>query len=261
MWTAGVCAAVALSAAVGLLLGMVGGGGSILLVPVLVYVVGLAPKSAVAVSLPIVAATAAVGALMQYRAGNTDLKAALLFAVSGMLGATLGAGLTWLFPGPVLMLLFAALLITVGLRMLGSRAEAEPEPGGECKPLRCGGVGLAVGVLTGFLGVGGGFLIVPALQRFARTPMRMAVGTSLSVIAANSAAGCAAHLPEIGQHLPLVTTLTFSALAGLAVGTVLGKRMHAKGLKTAFAGLALGVAVYVAAMSAAPLAGLLARRG
>lgn len=261
MWTVGVYAALVLSAAIGLSLGLVGGGGSIVTVPLLVYVAGLPPREAVALSLPIVGATAAVGAYLHYRQGNADLRAALVFGLTGMVGAQLGAPLTRFFPAPVLMLLFAALMIGVGLRMLQSRREAETVSTGECHPARCGVAGLGVGILTGFLGVGGGFLIVPALLRFAKIPMKEAVGTSLLIIAANSASGFVAHLGEIGQNGPLAVAFTLSALLGLAGGTVLGRRMHPQGLKTAFAGLALVVAAYLVVMNVGPMAGLLGHRG
>ena len=120
---------------------------------------------------------------------------------------------------------------------------------------------VAVGLLTGFLGVGGGFLIVPTLLRYAKTPMKRAVGTSLAIIAANSASGLVAHWSEIGQHGVLAVAFTLSALVGLAGGTVLGRRMHPQGLKRAFAGLALVVATYLVAMNAGSLVDLLARRG
>ena len=261
MWTAGVYAVLVLSALIGLSLGLVGGGGSIVTVPLLVYVAGLTPREAVALSLPIVGTTAAVGALLQYQAGNADLRAALVFALTGIVGAFFGAPLTRLVPGPVLLLLFATLMIGVGLRMLRSRGDAEPEGAGECQPLRCGLAGLGLGVLTGFLGVGGGFLIVPALLRFAKTPMKKAVGSSLIIITANSVAGFAAHVGELGPHVPLAVAFTASALVGLVAGTVLGRRMHPEGLKTAFAGLALAVAAYLVVMNVGPLLGLMAHRG
>jgi uncharacterized membrane protein YfcA len=256
-----VYAALVLSAAIGLALGLVGGGGSIVTVPLLVYVAGLTPREAVALSLPIVGATAAVGAVLQYRRGNVNLRAALVFAVTGMGGAQLGAPLTRLFPAPVLLLLFAGLMIGVGLRMLRSRGEVDLEGTGECNPARCGAAGLVVGILTGFLGVGGGFLIVPTLLRYAKTPMKTAVGTSLVIIAANSASGFVAHWGEIGRNGPLAVVFTLSALVGLAGGTLLGRRMQPQGLKTAFAGLALVVATYLVVMNVGPLVELLAHRG
>jgi len=261
MWTIGMGVALILSAGIGLALGLVGGGGSIVTVPILVYVAGLAPREAVALSLPIVGATAAVGALLQYRVGNTDLRAGMVFALTGMVGALLGAPMTQLVPGPALMLLFAGLMIAVGTRMLLVRAEVEPEVPGNCDPLRCGIVGLGVGVLTGFLGVGGGFLIVPTLVRFARLPMRKAIGTSLLIITTNSASGFAAHLGGIGQHAPLAVAFTALAMVGMLAGTALGRRMQPASLKAAFAGLALAVAAYLVVINARPVLGLLHHPG
>jgi len=260
MWTTGQAAAVALSGGIGLSLGLVGGGGSIVTVPLLVYVAGLAPREAVAVSLPIVGGVAAVGAALQWRAGNTDARAAAIFAATGMVGALLGAPLTRFVPGPMLLLLFALLMIAVAARMLRTAGDEEP-PEAPCRPDRCAAAGLGVGLLTGFLGVGGGFLIVPALLRFAGLPMRRAVGTSLLVIAANAAAGAAGHFGEIGRHAPLVLACLAAALVGLGGGLALGRRMAPRGLRAAFAGLALAVAAYLILANAGPLWDLAAGRG
>jgi uncharacterized membrane protein YfcA len=250
-----VIAALALSGAIGLSLGLVGGGGSIITMPVLVYVAGLPPREAVAVSLAIVGATAAVGATLNYRTGATDLRLTAIFGVTGMVGALAGAPLTRLAPGPVLMLLFAALMFFVGLRMLGEPA-TEENADGKCDPVRCLAAGFGLGVLTGFLGVGGGFLIVPALLRFAGAPMRVAVGTSLSIIALNSAAGFAAHAAETRGLSLLVAAFTGVAVIGLVGGVALGRRLKPAHLKRAFAGLALGVAAYLVVMNVRPLLGL-----
>jgi uncharacterized membrane protein YfcA len=250
-----VIAALALSGAIGLSLGLVGGGGSIITMPVLVYVAGLPPREAVAVSLAIVGATAAVGAALNYRTGGADLRLTAIFGATGMAGALVGAPLTRLAPGPVLMLLFAALMFFVGVRMLGEPA-TEENAGGKCDPVRCLAAGFGLGVLTGFLGVGGGFLIVPALLRFARAPMRVAVGTSLSIIALNSAAGFAAHAAETRGLSLLVAAFTGVAVIGLVGGVALGRRMKPAHLKRAFAGLALGVAAYLVVMNVRPLLGL-----
>ncbi|MGV3721775.1 MAG: sulfite exporter TauE/SafE family protein [Actinomycetota bacterium] len=253
MWTAGVYAALVLSAGVGLSLGLVGGGGSIVTVPILVYVAGLPAREAVALSLAVVGATAAVGAVAQWRGGNIHLKAALVFGLTGMLGAPFGARLTPLVPPPVLMLLFAALMIVVGLRMVRRDTEADAEPCPECQPLKCGLAGLGVGVLTGFLGVGGGFLIVPALLRFARTPMKLAVGTSMLIITASSLSGFVAHLEDFNGRMDLAAAFIGVALLGLAAGTVLARRMRPAGLKRVFGGVALSVAAYLVAMNVGPL--------
>jgi uncharacterized membrane protein YfcA len=131
----------------------------------------------------------------------------------------------------------------------------------ECHLGKCILSGLGVGVLTGFLGVGGGFLIVPALLRFARLPMRRAVGTSLAIIAVNSLSGFLAHLGDLSGRTLLAVGFTAAAVAGVLVGTALGRRMHPAGLKTAFGGLALAVAAYLIMMNAAPLMALVAHPG
>lgn len=235
MWTAGVIAALVLTAAVGLSLGLVGGGGSIIAVPILVYVAGLPAPQAVALSLGIIGATAAVGSVVQIRQGSVHLKAAAVFGVTGMLGAVGGAKLTPLVPGPALMVLFAALMIAVGVRMLSGKAEADEPKHAECRLSRCGLAGLGLGV------------------RFAKLPVRQAVGTSLLIIAANSASGFLAHLGEIRGTLGLAAAFIGMAVAGMFGGFVLSRRMQPAGLKVAFGGLSLAVAAFLIAMNAVPL--------
>jgi uncharacterized membrane protein YfcA len=178
-----------------------------------------------------------------------------------MAGAAGGARLTPLVPPAVLLLLFALLMIAVGVQMLRARSQgAEPERS-ECHPGKCLVSGLGVGVLTGFLGVGGGFLIVPALLRFARLPMRRAVGTSLAIIAVNSLAGFLAHMGDLTGMTRLALGFTAAAVVGVLAGGALGRRMHPAGLKTAFGGLALAVAAYLIVMNAAELSALVAHPG
>ena len=259
MWTAGVWTALVLSSLIGLSLGLVGGGGSIVTVPILVYVAGLPPREAIALSLPIVGATAALGAILQARSGNVHAKAAAIYGVMGMMGAVGGARLTALVPPSVLMMLFAALMVVVGWRMARGRDETETPQKVECNFPKCALTGLGLGVMTGFLGVGGGFLLVPALLRFTHMPMRQAVGTSLAIIAANSAAGFLAHLGDVRDGLPLALAFTIAAIAGLGVGTWLSRHLKPAGLKTAFGGLSLAVAAYLIAMNIQPLMKLVAR--
>jgi uncharacterized protein len=254
----GVWLALALSAGIGLSLGLVGGGGSIITVPVLVYVAGVPVDQAVGLSLPIVGVTAAVGALFKARHGQVDQRVAAVFGITGMAGAALGAHLTRQVPPAVLLMLFALLMVAVGLRMLWGRSEADSSHRAECHLGKCILSGLGLGVLTGFLGVGGGFLIVPALLRFARMPMHRAVGTSLVIIALNAASGFAAHLAELSGGLGMAAAFTAAAVAGVLGGTALGRRLHPGGLKAAFGGLALAVASYLIVMNVAPLAALLA---
>ena len=207
--------ALALTAVVGLSLGLLGGGGSILAVPVLVYVAHLAPADAIGLSLVIVGATSVAGAVAHGRAGAVDWRAALPFAGAGIATAFAGGLLTRLVPGRVLLLAFAALMIGVGVWMLarGRRgrhddAAATPRPP---RPGRALAAGALVGAVTGFLGVGGGFLVVPALLAFTGLDIRRAVGTSLVVIAINSAAALAAHLRD--GHFDVALALAFTALA------------------------------------------------
>lgn len=253
MWTGGVWAAIALSGGIGLSLGLIGGGGSIITVPVLVYVAGLPVREAVALSLAVVGTTAAVGAVFQARNGNVHAKAAFLYGGAGIVGAALGARLTPLVPGPVLLTLFAALMVAVGLRMMRTDArETRPERA-ECNPVKCVLAGFAIGIVTGFLGVGGGFLIVPALLRFAKMPMAQAIGTSLVIIAVNSFSGYAAHVADVGSGMGLATAFTGAAMAGLFAGIRLGKHMRPEGLKSVFGVLSIATAAYLVVVNARPL--------
>jgi uncharacterized membrane protein YfcA len=238
-----------LTLGVGLLLGMVGGGGSIVVVPILVYVVGLKASQAIALSLPIVGVTAMVGAVAKAQSGEVHGRALLLFGVAGAVGAIIGAQLTRLVPQPLLLLMFAALLLGVGVKMLRGNAADEALCDNECRTGRCIVAGWGVGVLTGFLGVGGGFLLVPALRRFANQNMKLEIGTSLGIIALNAAAGFAGHWSGVRDLWPLALALTTAALVGLFAGLKLAGRVPARGLEKTFAGVALSVAAYLAFMN------------
>ena len=247
----------ALTLVVGLLLGMVGGGGSIVVVPILVYVVGLSAPAAIALSLPIVGVTSFVGAAIKARRGEVHGRAILMFGGAGALGALGGARLTPLVPAPVLLLMFAALLFVVGAKMWRGAATASGECDNQCRVAPCALAGGVVGVLTGFLGVGGGFLLVPALRRFAHQSMTLATGTSLGIIALNSAAGFAAHINQVHDLLPLAAWLTGAALVGLGFGLHWAARVPARALEQTFAAVALGVATYLAIVNAPAVAGML----
>lgn len=243
--------ALALSTLIGLSLGLLGGGGSILAVPLLVYVARLDVHVAIGVSLAVVGATALVGGLVQARAGRVDLKAAALFGGAGMLGAPLGARLTHLFAGRLLMLLFAGLMLTVGLLMLrqrGTKAERASSPRRAAVPA----AGFGVGLLTGFLGVGGGFLIVPALTFLGGLAIHAAVGTSLLVIALNSAAGVAGHLGRGEMPLGLTAAFTVASALGALGGVRLGARLDPGRLRRSFAVFVLLVGLALLAGNALP---------
>lgn len=243
--------ALALSTLIGVSLGLLGGGGSILAVPVLVYVAGVDVHAAIGMSLAVVGTTALVGGLVHARAGRVDLKAAALFGGSGMLGAPLGAQATHAVSPRVLMLLFAGLMIAVGGLMLRAGRRGGP-PASRRHPVAVPAAGFGVGLLTGFLGVGGGFLIVPALTLLAGLPIHAAVGTSLLVIAANSAAGLAGHVGRGEVPLGLTAAFTAAAAAGALVGVRLAGVLEPGRLRRAFAVFVILVGLLLLARNALP---------
>lgn len=228
---------------IGLSLGLTGAGGSILTLPVLVYLAGLPPNQAVGPSLLIVGVSALMGAIQRFRSGGVHLPAAGMFVASGAAGALAGARLTHLLRPEVLMWVFAGLMVLIAARMLLPGGSAiPPEP--ECKPARCLAAGLGVGVLTGFLGVGGGFLLMPALMKFARLPLKTATGTSLAVISCNSAAGFLGHLRDAPVPWSLTLGFTATAAAGVWLGGRAASRLPEALLKRAFAVLVLLTAAF-----------------
>jgi uncharacterized membrane protein YfcA len=229
---------------IGLVLGLTGSGGSILTLPVLVYLAGIEPREAVGLSLIIVGAAALAGAWQRARVGEVYYKAVLMFAVSGMLGATLGAKLTHFISPDALMLAFAGVMIALGVRMmLMRRPSVQPEI--ECRPMRCLMAGAGVGVLTGFLGVGGGFLLLPALVKFVRVPTRVATGTSLAIIAANSAAGFFGHFGSAPVPWRLAVVFSLIAVAGVLLGGKIAGRLPELVLQRGFVLLVFLTAAFV----------------
>ena len=239
----------AVGAVVGAVVGLVGAGGAIIAVPALVYLVGLDPDDAVPTSLIVVGLSSLAGLLPRLRTG-IDWKLVAILGVAGFPASWAGAAVGKLLAPDVLMLLFAAIMVVAGLRMLLSgRAEQHPsgsadrQPGTVPKALA---VGLAVGFLTGLLGVGGGFLLIPALTLFLRLPMQQAVGTSLAVIAVNSASGLSAHLA--GLAIDWTLTLSFAAVAVAAslAAARFSRRLDDRLVSRGFAVLVLLIAVWVA---------------
>jgi uncharacterized protein len=239
---------------IGLSLGLLGGGGSILTVPALVYLVGQSPQAAVTTSLAIVGANSAVGALFHQRAGREgastfNWKVALIFGGAGMIVSYLAAGISKLLAPALLMVLFALLMLLVGgLMMFQRRADTaverpadQPEKHNLWLTLASGA---GVGLLTGILGVGGGFLIVPALVMLVGLPMVQAVGTSLAIIAANSVAGLVGHS---GGQFDLWTTLFFvsAGVVGTFVGSRQAHRIPSQRLRQLFAVFVIALAVFL----------------
>ncbi|MDP9434977.1 MAG: sulfite exporter TauE/SafE family protein [Actinomycetota bacterium] len=245
-----------LGSVIGVLLGLLGGGGSILAVPVLVYGVGVPLASAVPTSLLVVGISSATALLPRLRQGQVQWRIAAVFGGAGAASAFAGAVVNRLLDPQLVLIGFAVLMVAAALRMLRD----QPAVGGDCA-LPGGGVnwrgclpraigsGLAVGFLTGLFGVGGGFLIIPALVLLLGLPMAVAVGTSLVIVVLNSAAGFVAHLGNSQINLSTTAVFTTAAMLGSLVAGRVGSRLPAERLRTAFAGLILAVATFVIAQA------------
>lgn len=233
----------ALGFAIGLVLGFLGGGGSILTVPALVYIVGQSPQAAVTASLVIVGANATMGAALHRRHNPLNWPVALVFGGVGMLTAYFAAGLSHLFSPAALMILFALLMLVVSSLMLLSKTPR----GDGCTTNWLSTLisGAAVGVLTGFLGVGGGFLIVPALVMLVGLPIRQAVGTSLIIIAMNSLAGLLGHFSATVLDTTMIAIFVATGFIGALAGTRLARVIKPELLRTSFAVFVLLLGVFL----------------
>lgn len=257
------------AAAVGLSLGLLGSGGAILTVPILVYLVGHDEKSAIAESLAIVGAIALTGAAHAAWQNRVDFRSAALLAFPGIAGAYLGAAAAAYIPGTLQLVMLAALMLTASVLMFrNGRAMPRPSPSPPAhsdfaapgivartpSPLwiiAAQGVGL--GLATGLVGVGGGFLIVPVLVLLRRLPMSSAVGTSLAIIAVNSAAGLLKYLAvlaEPGPHAsrvdwPTVALFAAVGIAGSIAGNILSRHIPQPTLKRLFAAFLVVMAGYI----------------
>lgn len=228
---------------IGLSLGLLGGGGSILTVPALKYLGGLQPFQATTASLVVVGLTSATGAVQHVRRGNFDLRAAAMFIASGIPGAFVGSILSRGIAERTILLLFAGVMLAAGLMML---FRGTVVPGPRVSTPRVIAAGAVVGLLTGFLGIGGGFLIVPALVLFAGVPMAQAIGTSLVVIAFNCVSGFAGRY---ATPIDWPSTLLFSAIAigGSLAGAWLVPRTRPTWLRRGFAVFVLCLGVFMIA--------------
>jgi uncharacterized membrane protein YfcA len=234
----------ALSVLIGVSLGFFGGGGSILTVPLFVYVFGLEPKVAIASSLVVVGIASFAAALQHWRAGSVELRTGLLFGAAGMCGAYLGGRAGAFVDDALLMLLFASMMALTALAMWRGR-RASPPRAADRAPARLLAQGLSVGLFTGLVGAGGGFLIVPALALWAGLPIPAAVGTSLLVIVMNTAAGFAGYAAHVAVDPGLIAVISASAIAGSFLGAAFARRMDPARLRRAFAGFVLAMAVAI----------------
>lgn len=224
---------------IGISLGLLGGGGSILTVPILVYAMGMDAKLSVALSLAIVGATSLIGSVTHYRAGNLNFKIALVFGPVAMFGTYLGARLAVFFSGTTQLIMFAVIMLLASYFMIRKDKKSNEQDGESNKAeklpyLLIIAEGLVVGVITGLVGVGGGFLIVPALVLLARIPMKQAVGTSLIIIAAKSFAGFMGYLNQVDVPWDFLGLFILFTGAGILIGTWLVKFVSANKLKVIF---------------------------
>lgn len=240
--------ATALAVLIGAVLGMLGGGGSVLMVPVLLYLVGLKPKAALATSQILLAVTSAVAVLVHIRARRVVWSTGVLFGAASMLGAYCGGRAARYVPARLLLLGFTGLMLLSAAQMLhgrrpGAAQRAAADGGGLFA--RGAAIGFLTGLLAGTLGVGGGFLIVPALTLFGGLPIEKAVGTSLFVISLQSLAGSIGYLGHVAVDVRVVGQLAAAMALGSIGGGLLSRRLPAALLRRLFAGLLLIVALFM----------------
>lgn len=246
-----------LAVLVGVSLGLLGGGGSILTVPLLAYVAGVDARQAITTSLLVVGVTSVIGAVTHARAGHVRWRTGLLFGVAGMTGAYAGGLIGHLLPGSVLLTAFAVVMIATAVAML-TRRPACTAPVVRAAAVKTLLMGVVVGVVTGTLGAGGGFVVVPALALLGGLPMPIAVGTSLVVIAMNSFAGLAGQLSTVPVDWTLAAMVTAAAVAGSLLGARLTARVDPDTLRRAFGWFVLAMASIVLAEEVHSVVGLVA---
>lgn len=235
---------------IGVSLGLLGSGGSILTVPILLHL-GHTDKQAIAESLAIVGTICFFGAIRNALARTLDWRAAALFALPGMGGSLLGAYLAHFIPGAVQIVILGLVMLLAACMMAFFPVKEHDQPH-TAHPVPMLLAGLGVGLVTGLVGVGGGFLIVPALVFFGGLPLKRAIGTSLAVIAFNSAVGFFKYdsvLEEHQQHVDWNTIGLFAAIGivGTLVGFAIGERVNQRLLKKIFAAFLVVMAIYIIA--------------
>ncbi|HSJ74288.1 MAG TPA: sulfite exporter TauE/SafE family protein [Miltoncostaeaceae bacterium] len=242
----------------GAVLGLLGAGGSVLTVPALVYLLDQPVGAATTAALAIVAANAAVGAAENARRGTIDAPLALAFGAAGAGGALAGSYLNRLVSGEMLLALLALVMLASAWSLWRGRPEGGaglcPRPGPARNAL-VAALGLAVGVLTGLFGVGGGFLVVPALVLLLGLPVRIAIGTSLLVIAITALAGLGGHLVAGEVSWPLTLVFGAAGAAGVWAGARFGGRLASTTLARAFSAMLVVVALALLAENGAALTG------
>ena len=252
-----------LAALVGISLGLIGGGGSILMVPILVYVFALNPVIATSYSLFVVGSTSLAGAFNNYRKGLISIKTALFFGLTSITTVFItrkfimhaipevlfSTGNFEITKSMAIMLLFAILMLMASFAMIKGRKEtASPDINPEVNAGNTAKLlvyGVLVGLATGLLGAGGGFLIIPALVLILKMPMKKAVGTSLLIIALNSLIGFTGDLGHVNINWKFLVIITTIAVAGIFIGGAISKKIDGDKLKKAFGWFVLVMGIYI----------------
>lgn len=249
-------------AVTGIVLGLFGSGGSIIAMPALLYLLHVEPKSAIAMSLGIVAVTATISGWDNWRRGNVDVKVAAMFGLFGVIGTYGGARLGVYTPVTVQLTLFALVMYAAAWKMLQQKKQLQAQAvqlaiavgpniavaETEIIKAHMGHIalhGVGVGVLTGLVGVGGGFLIVPALVLLSGMPMKSAIGTSLVIVAAKSYSGFAGYIGAVPVDWAIMAEFTVVTVAGSFFGTRIAHRFSHERLKKSFAIFLIIVATYI----------------
>jgi uncharacterized membrane protein YfcA len=253
-----------LATGIGISLGLIGGGGSVLALPILIYVMGVPTKSAIAMTLVIVGTVSLIGLIPHWKNGNINFKKAFIFGSATMLGAFFGAKLAGLpfITANLQLLLFAIMMLIAAILMIKrsfkNNATTSPENNQEninsevYQPPACKycwlwllSEGLGVGILTGLVGVGGGFAIVPALVILGKTPMKEAIGTSLLILVANAVAGFVGYLGQVELDWQLIGSFILAASFGSFLGAYLSQFIDGKKLQKYFGYFLIAVASFV----------------
>lgn len=234
----------ALAILIGISLGVLGGGGSILTVPILTYVADMDPKAAIAASLFVVGTTSAAGVLSHARAGRVRWRTGIVFGAAGMIGAYGGGWLAGYIPGKVLMVAFGIMMAATAFAMLRKPRELAARAG-ELPVGKVIAEGVVVGIVTGIVGAGGGFLVVPALVLLGGLSMNTAVGTSLVVIAMKSFAGLAGHLGHVDIDWGMTLAVTAMAVGGSVIGGKLAGRIPPAALRRGFGVFVIVMAIFI----------------
>lgn len=237
---------IALSLLIGVLLGLLGGGGSILTVPVLVYLAGLSAKNAIITSLIVVCLTSLIAIVNHARRDKVCWSTGLAFGLTGMIGAFLGGRLAAYVPDSLLLVLFAVIILAASLSMLRNQKTLKPlksarfplKPCPQHLPLIALMLdGFLVGSVTGLIGVGGGFLMVPALNNLAGLPIHAAIGTSLFIIVIQSSAALAGHTSHMTIDIFITALFSAFAIIGSFIGSSLSGKVPGQHLKRGFGAL------------------------